>query len=170
MKVAFFDRDGTIIGDYTDPQWSNIKHPVFLDGAIETLKQVTSMGYKIIIITNQYIINEGYITVNQYHSITKQMINELNHHNIEVLDVFYCPHAKSENCPCIKPKIGMIQQAINKYPNINLIESFMVGDSAVDIELAINMDISGFGIGIGADYKNNKIVELINIHDLANYV
>ncbi|WP_058308221.1 HAD-IIIA family hydrolase [Gracilibacillus massiliensis] len=170
MKVAFLDRDGTIIEDYPDPQWSYITHPVFLEGAIDTLKQVTSMGYKIIIITNQYIINEGYITPNQYHSITKQIINDLNHHNIEVLDVFYCPHAKSENCLCIKPKVGMIQQAINKYPNINLMESFMVGDSPVDIELAINMDIGGYGIEIGADYKNDKIVELMNIHDLVNYV
>ncbi|KIL45467.1 hypothetical protein [Jeotgalibacillus soli] len=36
MKVAFFDRDGTIIADYPDHEWSEVKHPVFIDGAIPT--------------------------------------------------------------------------------------------------------------------------------------
>lgn len=170
MKVAFFDRDGTIIKDYPDHEWTTIMHPVLMDGAINTLKKVITRGYKVIIITNQYIINEGYITLEQYYYINNQLIRELKNHDIDVLDVFYCPHGKNEGCQCIKPRDGMILQAIEKYPNIKLTESFMIGDSAVDIELAIGVNIKGFGIGVGAGYKNDSIVQLTNISELVKYI
>jgi D-glycero-D-manno-heptose 1,7-bisphosphate phosphatase len=59
VKIAFFDRDGTIIKDYPDNDWRNVKHPEFIDNAVRTLKVVIEKGYKIVIITNQYLINEG---------------------------------------------------------------------------------------------------------------
>lgn len=170
MKVAFFDRDGTIINDYPDHEWTVIKQPKFIDGAIQTLKEVANKGYKIIIITNQYIINEGYITTEQYNNITTQMINELNRHDIEVFDIYYCPHAIREDCSCSKPRAGMIRQALKNHPQINLCESFMIGDSNVDIELAINMSMIGFGIGVGSEYNNPKIKQLKTIEELVDYI
>ncbi|TMW71178.1 hypothetical protein [Alteribacter natronophilus] len=50
--------------------------PVFMDGAIPVLKEATRKGYAIIIITNQYIIDEGCITVDQYHDINRQMVEQ----------------------------------------------------------------------------------------------
>ncbi|RSL35397.1 HAD-IIIA family hydrolase [Salibacterium salarium] len=170
MRVAFFDRDGTIIEDYPDHEWTGIEHPVFIDDSFNTLKEVIRKGYKVILITNQYIINEGYITIDQYHDINNQMINKLKHQGIELFDIFYCPHGKDEGCSCIKPKIGMVKQAIHKYPEININESFMIGDSTVDIELAINMGIKGFGIGVGSNYKDQNIYQLNTIKDLTSYI
>lgn len=170
MKIAFFDRDGTIIEDYPDHEWTGIEHPVFIEGSINTLKEVIKKGYKIIIVTNQYIINEGYITIEQYHHINNQMINELKAQEIELLDIFYCPHGKDEGCTCIKPRIGMIMEAASKYPEIKLEECFMIGDSIVDVELAINMGIKGFGIGIGSNHKQKNIYELNTIKDLPAYI
>ena len=170
MKVAFFDRDGTIIDDYPDHEWTGIKHPIFIEGSINTLKEVIRKGYKIMIITNQYIINEGYITIDEYHDINNQVKSELIRQGVELLDVFYCPHGKDEGCTCIKPEIGMIKQAIHKYPKINLGKSFIIGDSAVDVELAINIGIKGFGIGVGSNYKEEKIYQLNNIKDLTVFI
>ncbi|MGN8646249.1 D-glycero-alpha-D-manno-heptose-1,7-bisphosphate 7-phosphatase [Gracilibacillus sp. HCP3S3_G5_1] len=170
MKVAFFDRDGTIIEDYPDQQWSTIRKPKFINGAIPAMKEVIRKEYKIIIVTNQYIINEGYITLEQYHLINDQMIKKLKDHNIEILEVFYCPHGRNEGCSCIKPKDGMIKQALEKYQNINLTESFMIGDSAVDIELAIRLGMKGFGIGSGLEYKKDNIISLKNISELVEYI
>ena len=144
LKVAFFDRDGTIIEDYPDHEWTYIENPVFLPDSIETLKTVREKGYEIIIITNQYLLNEGFISMEQYNDITEKMLNELARHGVEILDIFYCPHGRNEGCNCIKPQTGMITDAIKKYPNININESFMVGDSTVDVELAINMNMNGF--------------------------
>ena len=79
---------------------------------------------------------------------------------MRILDVFYCPHSRTEGCKCIKPQTGMITEAIKKYPSIDIDESFMIGDSIVDIELAINMKMKGYGIGVGSSYNNEGIYEL----------
>ena len=60
--------------------------------------------------------------------------------------------------------------ALKKYPNININESFMIGDSNVDVELAINMKMRGFGIGVGSSYNNPSIIELTKIKDLLAYL
>ena len=169
VKVAFFDRDGTIIEDYPDYQWTHIKDPVFLADSIETLRSVNQRGYEIIIITNQYLLNEGFISFEQYEDITEKMMNELTRQGVKILDIFYCPHGRTEGCNCIKPQTGMITEAIKKYQNINIDESFMIGDSIVDVELAINMKIRGFGIGVGSSY-NNGVYELKSIKDLVDYL
>lgn len=94
-----------------------------------------------------------------YHAIKKK-----------VLDVFHCPHRRNEGCDCIKPHTGMIRQAIMKYPNINTEQSFMIGDSIVDVELAINMKIKGFGIGVGSSSNVENIYALDNLKDLLTYI
>ena len=53
LKIAFLDRDGTLIKDYPDEKWREIKEPEFLEGSIEGLKRLKEMGYDFIIITNQ---------------------------------------------------------------------------------------------------------------------
>lgn len=169
VKVAFFDRDGTIIEDYPDHKWTYIKDPVFLADSIETLKSVNQQGYEIIIITNQYLLNEGFISLEQYEDITEKMMNELTRQGVKILDIFYCPHSRTGGCTCIKPQTGMIMEAIKKYPSINIDESFMIGDSIVDVELAINMKMKGFGVGVGSFYSN-EIYELKSIKDLVDYL
>ncbi|KGX83118.1 D-glycero-alpha-D-manno-heptose-1,7-bisphosphate 7-phosphatase [Pontibacillus marinus] len=168
IKVAFFDRDGTIIEDYPDEKWSSITTPEFVSNSINTLQKVQKQGYKIIIITNQYLINEGYITLQQYEQINKLMIERLSSQGIKILDVFYCPHRRDEGCNCIKPQTGMIHKAINKYSNIDINESFMIGDSKADIDLAINMNMKGFGIGV--DAIDPRIKKLDNVKDVISYI
>ena len=59
-------------------------------------------------------------------------------------DLFYCPHHPDKGfegereeykieCDCRKPKPGMLIQAADKY-NIDLSESYMVGDDERDME------------------------------------
>lgn len=170
MKVAFFNRDGTIIEDYPDHKWTYLKNPVFLADSIQTLKRVNQEGYEIIIITNQYLINEGFISLEQYKDITAKMLDELSCHKIKILDVFHCPHRRNEGCGCIKPQTGMIMNAIMKYPNINIDQSFMIGDSIVDIELAINMKMKGFDIGVCSSADRKNIYVLDSLKDLLTYL
>lgn len=147
MKVAFLDRDGTIVKDYDDKEWSNIDQPEFLEGSLTALKKLQSLHYQLIIITNQYLINEKFITINQYHMFTSRMLHELISHNISIMDIFFCPHARWEKCLCLKPKTGMIEAALTKYPNINLAKSIFIGDSMVDVEVANRMNLTAYKIG-----------------------
>ena len=100
MKIAFLDRDGTIIKDYRDEEWRNISDPEFLDGSLKALKIITEKGYQIIIITNQYLINDGIITLSQYKIFTEKIIKVAKNDGVDILDVFHCPHSIKENCNC----------------------------------------------------------------------
>jgi len=165
MKVAFVDRDGTIINDYENDEWRYIDKPVFISESLEGLKEIRKKGYQVIIITNQYLINDGIITLSQYKTFTERLIYELNRSGINILDIFYCPHSIKENCNCFKPKTGLIDMAIKKYPHIELSKSFLVGDSMCDVELGCKLGITTFGVNIKSQLLNytcvNSILDII---------
>lgn len=161
MKVAFLDRDGTIIADYPDREWQSKTEPEFLAGSIQALKELTNLGYQMIIVTNQGMINDGIITDEQYRNLHGKMLQKLREDDVEILDTFYCPHRIEENCNCKKPKPGMIHHALEKYPAIDLSESFMVGDSIGDVGLAESVGLAAYGIGLSSKdiaYKKCKWV------------
>lgn len=163
MKVAFLDRDGTINRDYLDSEWRIITVPEILDGSIQGMKYLLKKGYAIIIISNQYIIGEKIISLDQFNAFNIKLLNMLKNYGISVLDTFYCPHARSEQCDCCKPKTGLIKQAMEKYPKIDLSKSFMSGNSVCDLECAKNAGLKFYGINIG-----NPFVK--NLSDLCNYI
>ena len=164
MKVAFVDRDGTINKEYQDYDWRYISEPEFLDGSLEALKIINKKGYQIIIITNQYLINDGIITFSQYRVFTEKLLQELNNNEIEILDTFYCPHSIKENCNCFKPKTGLVDMALKKYPYIELDKSFIVGDSISDVELGNKFGIMSFGINVNSGlFDYTPIKSLLDI-------
>lgn len=166
MKISFLDRDGTIIEDYDDEKWGEVEKPVFLKGAIEALKKIKQKRYEIIIVTNQYLINEGLITLDQYKKIDQRFLNYLNENNIKVLDIFFCPHRKEEKCECFKPKPGLINQALEKYPNIELSSSFIVGDSKSDIKLGKHFNLLTFGINL----NNEGCIQIESLKEVVKYI
>ncbi len=160
MKVAFLDRDGTLNKDYSDREWSNIIEPEILPGTIDGLKFLKNKGYTFIIITNQYIIGEGYISREDYYNFNKKLFYILKNQGIEIFDTFYCFHSRDEDCNCHKPSKGMILDALNKYKNIDLYNSILIGDSKSDKMLAESMGIDFYGINIECD---NSISDLSDI-------
>lgn len=165
MKAAFLDRDGTIIKDYPDEKWSSVKAPEFFEDSFSSLKGLIEKGYELIIITNQYIINEGFITENQFHTFHKIVLDTLNDHNIPILDTFYCPHARYENCDCRKPKTGLIKQAMKKYPHIDLEKSILIGDSECDAALGNKLNLLSFLLHGDETVEKNKY-SYINVNCL----
>lgn len=61
------------------------------------------------------------------------MKRELSKHNVHFEKIYYCPHHPDEKCSCRKPEIGMLKQA-QKYFNLDLTKSIMIGDHDKDIE------------------------------------
>lgn len=166
MKVAFLDRDGTLIKDYEDEKWKEVEEPEFLKGTIEGLKEITQKGYEIIIVTNQYLINEKIITLDHYKKINKKFLDYLKKNNIDILDVFFCPHSKEEKCDCFKPKPGLIKQALEKYNNIDLASSFIVGDSKSDIRLGKHFNLLIFGINIDSEDS----IKVKSLEEVVEYI
>ena len=130
IKTIFLDRDGVINKD------SNYLHKVkdfeFISGVFKTCKYLQNLDYKIIIITNQSGISRGYYTLKDFQTLNNWMIGQFEAENINILDVFYCPHSPDSNCNCRKPKPGMFLEAKYKY-SIDMKNSWIIGDRETDI-------------------------------------
>ena len=139
IKTIFLDRDGVINKEI------NYLHKIedfeFIDGVFEACQFLQSLEYKIIVITNQSGISRGLYTKNDYQIITKWMVSQFMKNNISILDTFHCPHLPDSGCNCRKPKPGMLLEAKKKY-NINMLESWMIGDKETDITAAISSGIN----------------------------
>jgi len=137
-NIIFFDRDGVINKDtrYTH----KIKDFIFIDGIFELMQNIQDR-FEFIIITNQSGINRKYYTIDDFKILSEWMIKQFSQKNIQILDIFFCPHKPCDNCECRKPKIGMIKQACAKYP-INLQKSWFIGDNISDMQCATNANIN----------------------------
>ena len=166
IKVAFLDRDGTINKDYPDEKWSEISRPELLKDSIEGLKELQKMGYKLIIVTNQYIIADGIITLEQYYRFNNTLIKILKRYGIDILKTYFCPHNDSDNCTCKKPKTGLIDMALKDF-DIDIKNSIYIGDSLSDYELSKKFNLNFYGIrGI----NNDEIFKYSNLREVAKKV
>ena len=121
-----------------------------LKGSIEGLKRLKEMGYDFIIITNQYLINDGIISLNDYQQFTGKFLKKLKEENIDILKIYFCPHNEKDHCHCKKPKPGMIEQAKKDFL-IDMNNSIYIGDSHVDYLLAKHFNLTFYGINYNGD-------------------
>lgn len=91
MKVAFLDRDGTIVRDYPDEDWRFVREPEFLPGAMDAMARLLALGYELIVVTNQYLIGEGLLSLREYCAFDQKFQTAFIANRVRVLDTFFCP-------------------------------------------------------------------------------
>lgn len=131
MRAIFLDRDGVICKNSPDhiKSWDEFE---FLPGAIDSLVTLARLPLPIIVVTNQAVINRGMATTSTIEDIHRRMVAAITAHGGRIDDVLYCPHRPDEQCSCRKPEPGMLLTASRRW-NIDLTQSYMVGDAATDI-------------------------------------
>jgi D-glycero-D-manno-heptose 1,7-bisphosphate phosphatase len=140
MKQAvFLDRDGVITQE--PPHYAHkIDQLKFIAGTADAIRLLNNNGFIVIIASNQAGIARGYYREEDATLFHQAMIQSLDKKGARIDAIYYCPHhpeAKVEKyrtvCDCRKPAPGMLKQA-EKELNIDLTQSFMVGDKLSDIE------------------------------------
>ena len=149
QKAIFLDRDGTInkmVGFVTKPEQFEL-----IEGAAEAIKTINKSGYLAIVVTNQPVIARGDCTFEELQTIHDKMETELGKVGAFVDAIYVCPHHTDKgfegerpeykcNCDCRKPKPGLLLKAAKDF-NIDLSESYMVGDSHRDVEAGENAGV-----------------------------
>jgi len=151
-KVVFFDRDGVLNnnGLYYTYKWEDFS---FNTGVIETMALLQNKGYEFIVVSNQSGIAKGLYTILDVEQLHKQVSNYLQKENIHILEFYYCTHHPDfGNCLCRKPSSLLFEKAIARF-NIDITQSWMIGDQARDIEAAENVGIKGILIEPNSDLR-----------------
>ena len=133
IKTIFLDSDGVI--NKEKRYVFKIEDFEFISGVFNACQYFNRLGYEIIIVTNQSGISRDYYSETDYKIITDWMVGQFKNNQINILDVFHCPHTPDSNCNCRKPKPGMFTLAKNKH-SIDMEKSWMIGDSESDIQAA----------------------------------
>jgi len=133
-KAIFLDRDGTINFDLgyvyrvEDWKWADEKVP-------QALRMFQEEGYKLIVVTNQSGIGQGYYTVDDMQVLHQHMEQELKKESVKIDLIMYCPHARDSRCACRKPRTGMIIDAERRMGGVDFAMSWTIGDKLLDMEM-----------------------------------
>lgn len=149
QKAIFLDRDGTI-NKYVG-FLRNIDDFELIEGVAEAIKLINQSGYLAIVVTNQPVIARGEVTWDELKEIHKKMATLLGKEGAYVDGIYICPHHPDKgfegerpeykiDCDCRKPKPGLLLQAARDF-NIDLSESYMIGDSHRDVEAGENAGV-----------------------------
>lgn len=169
QKAVFLDRDGTInryVGFLKD-----IDDFELLPGTSQAIRKLNETGVLVIVVTNQPVIARGELTVDGLTEIHKKMETLLGKQGAYIDDIYYCPHHPNAGfagevselkvkCGCRKPEPGMLLAAAEKY-HIDLSESWMVGDSEIDMEAGRRAGCKCVGVG-GIQGKDGTFKDLLS--------
>lgn len=142
QRAVFLDRDGTLnrhVGFLTD-----IDDLELTEGAAGAVRRINESGYLAIVVTNQPVIARGEVTPEGLERIHDKLETLLGQEGAYLDAIYYCPHHPDRGyagerpeykveCGCRKPRPGMLLRAAADY-NIDLAESWMVGDGRSDME------------------------------------
>jgi histidinol-phosphate phosphatase family protein len=135
-KAVFLDRDGTIneqVEGYLT-SWSEFK---FIPGVLDALKRLAESDYKIIVISNQSAVARGMFSVEALEGIHERMLAGVESAGGRIDGIYVCMHHPDDGCSCRKPGTGLVELAKESF-DIDLKESWFVGDKTVDIQTGVN--------------------------------
>jgi D,D-heptose 1,7-bisphosphate phosphatase len=167
QRAIFLDRDGTI-NKYVG-FLRNIDDFELIDGAAEAIKQINQSGYLAIVVTNQPVIARGEVSWDELNEIHRKMATLLGKEGAYLDGIYICPHHPDKgfegerpeykiDCDCRKPKPGLLLKAAKDF-NIDLSQSYMIGDSDRDVEAGQNAGVKD-SVKIGTNKDSGLLNEV----------
>jgi len=140
-KAIFLDRDDTLI---EDPGYINNADQVkLLPGVPRALAELKTMGYKLVLATNQSAVARGIVTEKTLRNIHDRLEQLLAGNNAFLDAIYYCPYHPDGVIPkyrkesdCRKPNPGMLLTAADEI-GIDLSQSWMIGNGPHDVEAGL---------------------------------
>ncbi len=162
-KAVFIDRDGTIT-----EETGYLDHPDklrLIAGSAEAIKLINDLGMKVIVVTNQSGVARGYFPEQMIKQVHDRLEELLLEKGARIDAIYYCPHHPSagkppyrSDCECRKPKTGMIDAALQDF-DIDVNNSYMIGDKASDMEFAENAGLKGILVQTGYGKEETALSE-----------
>ncbi len=137
-KFLFLDRDGVLNRRITGDYVRNLSQWQWLPQAKETAARLSRQYARTFIVSNQQGIGKGLFSMADADNIHQHLQAEIEALGGHIDHIYVCPDLKDTHSPNRKPAIGMALQACNDYPEVQLTESVMIGDSISDMQFGWN--------------------------------
>ncbi|MBN8702220.1 MAG: histidinol-phosphatase [Bacteroidetes bacterium] len=138
-KLLFVDRDGTLIvepkGDF---RVNTLEKLDLMPFVISSLYKITKeLGYKLVMVTNQDGLGTADFPEDSFYKVQNKLLKLFANEGVDFLGVHIDKTYEHEKQPTRKPGTAMLTKYMNE--QYDLKNSFMVGDSWVDMKLAENL-------------------------------
>jgi len=168
-RAVFLDRDGTMIAERN---YLSRPEDVEIFAATRTgLKKLCAADFKLIIVSNQSGVGRGYFTLADVDRVNEHLCRELAREGVSLEKIYIAPEAPGQPSRGRKPSPQFLFDARDEF-DLDLAESFMVGDKLIDLECGWNAGVKK-GIlvrtGYGAELEREspgKISSAVVVNDL----
>ena len=161
-KAVFLDRDGTLVKLVYNPETENIdsvgkKEDIEITYDFpEVLVKLKSLGYLLILISNQPRIGLKKETKENFEAVRREISGQMEKEGVRLDAEYYCFHhpfayieEHRQNCDCRKPGTKFFKDTEKEF-NIDLTESWMIGDGVTDVQ-------AGFKAGVKTILFGNNL-------------
>lgn len=158
-KAIFMDRDGVIV------EKVHLIHKLedlrLLPDTSQAIKKINGSDFLAVVLTNQPVIARNLCSLENLEEIHAKMETLLGAGGAKLDAIYYCPHHPDSgypgenpmykiDCDCRKPKVGLVKRAEQDL-NIDLANSFLIGDSSRDALCAKNAGLVSILVNVGDD-------------------
>jgi len=157
LRIAFVDRDGTLIVEPEDKQVDSLAKVKLVPGVIAALLRLRDNGYRFVMVSNQDGRGTDSFPEDDFRIPQDFTIELFASQGIEFDEIFVCPHFDADGCECRKPLPGLLGDYFQRV-KVDRVNSLMVGDRETDLSFARNIGISGFLIDPTDSDSWNRIV------------
>ncbi len=133
-RIVVLGRDGVINHRENDcirspDEWEA------LPGSLEAITRLHHADYRVVVMTHQWGIAEGFLTLNTLNRIHQKMLTQLHALGGEIDAIFFCPHGSNDVCVGRQSLAGLwgeLQQRLKCHPQ----GVDAVGDSLAELQAA----------------------------------
>jgi D,D-heptose 1,7-bisphosphate phosphatase len=137
-RAVFLDRDGTIIVEKN--YLSRPEDVEIFPGTGVALRRLQAAGYQLFIVSNQSGVGRGYFTLAEVDRVNRHIDSELARDGVVIVKTYIAPEAPDQPSRGRKPSPQFLWDARDEF-DLDLGESFMVGDKLIDLECGWNAGV-----------------------------
>jgi histidinol-phosphate phosphatase family protein len=131
-RAVFLDLNGTLVLPVVVERLSQLAP---IDDASTAIAALSAAGFVCPVVTIQSRIAKGLFSADEFGGWFQSLAAHFARHGANVVGPYVCPHRFAEACRCKKPSTFLYEQAATEH-RLDLRQSFVIGDSAADVEAA----------------------------------
>jgi D-glycero-D-manno-heptose 1,7-bisphosphate phosphatase len=131
-RAVFLDLNGTLVLPILVDHLSQLAP---IDDAPTAVAALSAAGFVCPVVTIQSRIAKGLFSADEFHGWFQRFAADFAGHGATIIGPYVCPHRFAVACRCKKPSTFLYEQAAAEH-GLDLRRSFVIGDSAADVEAA----------------------------------
>lgn len=167
-QVLFIDRDGTLIYEVPDGKINAFDRLTFYPGALQYMAKIAhELDYMLVVISNQDGLGTEDFPEAPFYEVNDFILKTFKNEGVEFKEVLFDRTWQRDNEYTRKPNPGLLLHYMNN-PEIDMENSFVIGDRITDVMLAKNLGCKGIWINNGDNLGAHELTDTAK--ELKDYI